>query len=119
MKAMVGELAEPAMKNIAAYFAQQRPQAPNVRKPLSTEEWARRCDRCHGLSGNSTDPATPALAGQRADYLAQALKDYRAGTRKSPQMAAMSDVLTDSDIDNLAAHYASQKARSVVFVPLK
>jgi cytochrome c553 len=119
MKAMVGELAEPAMKNIAAYFAQQRPQAPNVRKPLSTEEWARRCDRCHGLSGNSTDPATPALAGQRADYLAQALKDYRAGTRKSPQMAAMSDVLTDSDIDNLAAHYASQKARSIVFVPLK
>jgi cytochrome c553 len=119
MKGMVGELNEPTMKNMAAYFAQQQPQAPNVRKPISTEEWARRCDRCHGLSGNSTDPATPALAGQRADYLAQALKAYRAGTRKSPQMAAMSDVLSDLDIDSLAVHYAGQKARSVVFVPLK
>ncbi len=119
MKGMVAELSDAAMKNLGAFYAQQQPQAPNVRKPLSTEEWAQRCDRCHGLNGNSIDPAWPSLAGQRADYLVKALREYRTGARRSPQMAAMSDVLSDQEIDNLAAHYASQKARAVVFVPLK
>ena len=39
-------------------------------------------------------------------------------TRKSSEMAAMADVLTEDDIENLAAHYARQKARAVLFVPL-
>jgi cytochrome c553 len=60
----------------------------------------------------------PALAAQRLDYLEKVLQAYRTGARKSPQMAAMSDVLTDQDIANVAAHYARQKARGVVFVML-
>jgi cytochrome c553 len=44
------------------------------------------------------------------------LQDYRTGALKSPQMAAMSGVLTDQDISNIAAYYARQKARGVVFV---
>ena len=43
---------------------------------------------------------------------------YRTGARKSPQMAAMSDVLTDQDIGNVAAYYTRQKARGLVFVIL-
>jgi cytochrome c553 len=58
----------------------------------------------------------PALAGQRLDYLEKVLHDYQTGARKSPQMAAMSDTLTDHDIDSLAAHYAAQKAGVVVYV---
>jgi len=94
------------------------PKALNVRKPLTTEEWTQRCDRCHGLNGNSTDPRLPMLASQRVDYLQKVLHDYRARTRKSTEMAAMSDGLNEDDIDNLAAHYARQKARAVLFVPL-
>jgi cytochrome c553 len=44
------------------------------------------------------------------------LQAYRKGERKSPQMAAMSEGLTEADIDNLSAYYARQKARAVVFI---
>jgi cytochrome c553 len=118
MKGLATALDDNAITNMSAYYAALEPKAPNVRKPLTTEQWAQRCDRCHGLNGNSTDPRLPALAGQRVDYLEKVLHDYRTGARKSPQMAAMSDVLTEDDVVNLAAHYARQRARAVVFVPL-
>ena len=57
------------IKDMAAYYANQAPQAPKVRKPLTTAEMAQRCDRCHGVGGNSTDPRSPALAAQRPEYL--------------------------------------------------
>ncbi len=116
MKGMAASLDDNTIKNLSAYYAAQEPKQPNVRKPLSVDEWSERCDRCHGVNGNSTDPRLPALAGQRMDYLGKVLHDYQTGARKSPQMAAMSDVLTDDDIYNLAAHYAAQKAGVVVYV---
>jgi cytochrome c553 len=116
MKGLAASLDDNAMKNLSAYYAAQQPQPPNVRKPLTTAEWVERCDRCHGVNGNSTDPRLPALAGQRVDYLTKVLHDYRTGARKSPQMLAMSDVLNEADIDNLAAYYARQHARAFVYV---
>jgi cytochrome c553 len=89
-----------------------------VRKPLTTAELAERCDRCHGANGNSMDPRLPALAAQRVDYLEKVLHAYRTGARKSPAMAAMSEMLTEADVESLAAHYARQRARGVVFVIL-
>jgi cytochrome c553 len=112
----VSALDDATINDLAAFYADQTPKPPNVRKPLTTAEWAQKCDRCHGINGNSTDPLSPALAGQRADYLDKVLHDYKMRTRKSPPMAAMSDVLGDVDIADLAAHYARQKPRSVVFV---
>ena len=116
MKGPVASLDDRIMKDLAAFYATQQPQAPNVRAPLTIAEWAQRCDRCHGINGNSTDPLSPALAGQRQDYLEKVLHDYRTRARKSPAMAAMSDVLAEADIESLAAHYARQKPRAVVFV---
>jgi len=116
MKGLATGLDESAIKNLAAYYASLQPQAPKVRKPLTTQEWTQRCERCHGLNGNSTNPRLPALAGQRTDYLVKVLHAYRTGARKSPEMAAMSGDLAENDIDNLAAFYASQKARSVLYV---
>lgn len=118
MKAPAAALDEIAIKDLAAFYASQPPQAPKVRKPLTTAEWAQRCDRCHGINGNSTDPRSPALAAQKADYLEQVLHAYRKGTRKSPQMSAMTDGLSEEDVAGLAAFYARQKPRSVVYVAL-
>jgi cytochrome c553 len=118
MKGLAAALDEAAAKNLAAFYANQQPQPTNVRKPLTTAEWTQRCDRCHGVDGNSTDPRLPALAAQRVDYLEKVLHAYRTGERKSPQMAAMSDVLTEADVENLSAYYARQKARAVVYVIL-
>ena len=105
-------------KNLAAYYAGQVPQAPKVAKPLSVAEWAERCDRCHGVNGNSTDPRAPALAAQRVDYLERVLRAYKAGERKSKEMAVMSEGLDDALVDGLAAHYARQKARSIAYLIL-
>ncbi len=118
MKALASSLDDAAVRNLAAYYANQQPQQPKVNRPLTTAEWVQRCDRCHGVDGNSADPRMPALAGQRADYLEMVLHAYRAGERRSPQMAAMSGALTAADVENLAAYYARQKARSVVYVAL-
>ena len=118
MKALAAGLDDSAIKNLSAYYASLTPRAPKVTKPLTTAQWAQRCDRCHGLNGNSTDVRTPALAAQRADYLERVLLSYQSGARKSPQMAAMSAVLSEEDIAGLAAHYARQKARAVLYVPL-
>jgi cytochrome c553 len=118
MKGMVAALDEAAMKNLAAYYAAQEPKAPNVRKPVTTAEWAARCDRCHGINGNSTDPRFPMLASQRVEYLQRSLHEYRTHQRKSSAMAPMAEGLSEGDVANLAAYYAHQKARAVLFVPL-
>lgn len=109
---------ESALADLGAYYAGLEPQAPRVRKALSTAEWADRCDRCHGVNGNSTDPRVPAIAAQRADYLESVLNAYRTGARQSQTMSAMSKVLTEADARQLADHYSHQKARAVVYVPL-
>ncbi|MBV8442507.1 MAG: c-type cytochrome [Hyphomicrobiales bacterium] len=106
------------MKNFAAYFAGLDPKPVNILKPLSPDEWAEKCDRCHGVNGNSARPEVPALAAQRPDYLESALRKYRSGARKSSEMAAMSSILTEEDIAGIAAHYAHQKPRAAVFVPV-
>ena len=118
MKGLAAALDDRVINDLAAYYAARQPQPPKVRKPMSTAEWAERCDRCHGINGNSTDPRSPMLAAQRADYLEKVLHAYRKGERKSPEMAAMSEVLTEADVENLASHYSRQKARAVVYVTL-
>jgi cytochrome c553 len=118
MKGLAAALDDNTVKNLSVYYAALQPQPLNVRKPLSGEEWAQRCDRCHGVNGNSSNPRFPALAGQRADYLENVLHAYKTRARRSPEMAAMSDGLTDDDIKNLAGHYSRQKARAVVFIPV-
>jgi cytochrome c553 len=116
MKGPAAALDAKAVKDVAAFFAAQTPHAPNVRKPLSLADWTARCDRCHGVNGNSLEPSIPALAAQRADWLEISLGAYRKGERKSSTMAAMSAQLSDEDVKALAAHYARQTARPVVYV---
>ncbi len=110
------KLEDADMIGLAAYYASLEAKPSGLTKPLSPTEWADKCDRCHGLNGNSARPDVPALAAQKQDYLEAVLRAYKAGTRKNPDMLAMSAVLTDDDIKALAAYYAYQKARAVAFV---
>ena len=119
MSGIAEGLDDRTMKNLAAYYAALEPRRPaNVRVPLSPAQWVQRCDRCHGVDGNSKDPRVPALAAQRFDYLEQVLRAYQTGARKSAAMAAMTAVLNQVDVKALAAHYASQRAHPVVYVTL-
>jgi cytochrome c553 len=115
MKALMASQDDPTTKNLAAFYANLTPQQPKARKPLTFAELADRCDRCHGVNGNTTDPRMAALAAQRVDYLERVLNAYRKGERRSSTMAAMASGLSDSDVEALAAHYAQQKPRVFVF----
>jgi cytochrome c553 len=68
------------------------------------------CAGCHGANGEGIAP-NPALAGKSEDVLAQAIKDYKSGKRDNAVMKGMTSALTDGDVANLAAYYASLKAK--------
>ena len=81
----------------------------------ATPEGGQSCASCHLEGGaKSIDGNTPLLAGQYADYLEKALKDYRSGARVNVLMNAQvsatdgANKLTDADIQNIAAYLASQ-----------
>jgi cytochrome c553 len=67
------------------------------------------CAACHGAAGISAVPMYPNLAGQKEAYLAKQLKDFKAGKRKDPVMGPMAMGLSDEDIANISAYYASLK----------
>jgi cytochrome c553 len=70
------------------------------------------CASCHGADGKALLPAYPNLAGQNEEYLVSALKAYRSKERQGGNAAlmhAMAANLSDDDIANLAAYYASLK----------
>lgn len=116
MQGLASALDEKATRDLAAYYAAQQPQAPNVRRPFSVAQWTERCDRCHGANGNSIEPLVPRLAAQRADWLELVLEEYRSGGRKSTAMAAMSALMSERDVKELATYYARQSARAVIYV---
>ncbi len=72
------------------------------------------CKACHGPDGNSPSPAFPILAGQHADYLYIALKEYKSGVRKNAIMGAQATPLSEQDMKDLAAFYASQSGLETV-----
>ena len=65
------------------------------------------CAACHGQNGISPNDLWPNLAGQKAGYLVAQMKAFRDGQRANPMMAPMAAPLSDADIDDLAAFYAS------------
>jgi len=71
------------------------------------------CAACHGEDGLGTAPNFPVLAGQYADYLVHALKQYRSGERENALMAPWVSDLSDADIADLAAYYSSLKGLQV------
>ena len=67
------------------------------------------CAMCHGPLGQSMQPNVPNLSGQPEIYTVEQLRHYRSGKRSHEVMSLMAKPLTDSEIDNLAAWYASLK----------
>ncbi len=72
------------------------------------------CAGCHGSDGNSQIPTNPILAGQHANYLLHALKAYKSGARQNAIMASMVAPLSEQDMKDLAAYYASQTGLSTL-----
>jgi len=94
-----------AVAAVAAALAGGGPAA--ARDAEAGRAKAQACSVCHGTLGISNAPDAPNLAGQPAIYVATQLRAYRSGARKHEVMAVMAKPLTDDDIQNLAAWFAS------------
>ncbi len=76
------------------------------------------CASCHGADGNSATGSFPKLAGQHQEYLVKQLKDFKVQTgaksaaRANPIMAGMAGALSDQDMVNVAAYFASQAPKA-------
>ena len=67
------------------------------------------CAACHGPDGNATHPAMPSLAGQPVFYTHWQIVLFRDGRRRDPQMSPFAANLTEADIADLAAYYATRQ----------
>ena len=114
----VNALSEDEVKNLATFYAAQEPVRRNVRVPFTSAEWIKRCERCHGLDGNSSDPRFPMLAGQDAGYLRKALQAYTENGKGSAAMHAMANPLSAADVERIVTYYAAQEPKSVMYLQL-
>ncbi|NOT81912.1 MAG: cytochrome c4 [Gallionella sp.] len=80
--------------------------------PIAGEVKAQLCQGCHGAQGNSTEPLIPKLAGQYSLYIAKELRNYQAGVRTHQIMNAMASTVSDDDLADISAYFASQKKMS-------
>jgi cytochrome c553 len=76
-----------------------------------------RCIECHGHDGNANDIEDgvgnigkfPRLASQHPGYIIKQFKEFRSGKRNNETMAVMSKTVSDADLADIAAYFASQK----------
>jgi cytochrome c553 len=113
MQPIAEEISNEDIRNLGAYFASLPPPKasqpddnPDLSRKGAEAAAGRRCASCHTESYAGTK-AIARLAGQREDYLAKALHDYKAGARSGGGGAAMAEVaypLSEEEITALA-HY--------------
>lgn len=96
-----------------AAFAATAPAGDLRREPVAQGDAqagatkAQVCATCHGPEGISAVPIFPNLAGQPATYHYVQLRAYRDGSRANPVMAALVESLSDQDMKDIAAYYAT------------
>ena len=95
-------------------LAQNGAQAGPTADPKIADKVAQ-CGACHGLTGNSTDPQYPVLAGQTMRYMYLQLKDFKEGRRTDPVMSAMATPLTRDEMLALSDYFSKQKVAPIKF----
>lgn len=112
MGRLVGALDESTIEQMGLYYAVQEPLPTETLGEGDAEagrKAAEACANCHGADGNASGSEMPTLAGQDARYFVKAMEAYRDGSRKHEAMFEAVEGLSETEIDDLAAFYASQQ----------
>jgi len=116
MTPLAQDLSDSDIQNLAVHYAGLSCKSAGAGKgggnAATGKALAKSCASCHGETGIATNRAWPLLAGQTPGYLTNVLKAFRGGLRKDPMMAGVSRGLSDADIANVAAYYASQSCKA-------
>jgi cytochrome c553 len=109
MHSQATTLTEQERADVAAYLQSQVVQ-PNKEVIGTSPPATQTCVACHGADGAKTvAPDYPILAGQYADYIVHALKDYKSGKRKNPIMAGIISGVNEQDFDAIAQFFSQQR----------
>jgi cytochrome c553 len=69
------------------------------------------CMTCHTADGSRGAPANPILQGQHPEYLVKQLREFKSGKRANPVMQGFAATLSEEDMRNVSAFYASKQAK--------
>ena len=95
--------------SIAAHAAEAPASAPDPAKGAALS--ASVCAACHTNDGSRGVAANPIIQGQHPDYLVKQLVEFKAGKRDNPVMKSMAAPLSETDMRNVAAFYASKQPK--------
>lgn len=109
MNGLAGWLLEPDMIRLAAFYS-SLPLGPDAEAAVELVNrggplYRRLCVECHGADGRG-ETGRARLAGQRPDYTAKVLREFRQDERHHPVMSEIAVGLSDHDIEALAAYTA-------------
>jgi len=98
--------------------ASAQAQQPVVGNAAEGAKLVATCQGCHNIGGGyrSSFPevyAVPMLNGQNAQYIIDALKEYKNGNRRFPTMRAVAASLTEQQMADIAAYYAVPKGQPI------
>ncbi len=92
--------------------------AANEAKPAAKPDLAKGqatstavCAACHTADGSRGSPANPIIQGQHPEYLAKQLAEFKAGKRKNAIMQGFAATLSEDDMKNVSAFYASKQPK--------
>jgi cytochrome c553 len=118
MQGMAAGLSPEDMRNLGAYYEQQKPAAKGARDKALAERGQQiwrggikstgvpACAGCHGAAGHGIPAQFPRLAGQYPELTHGWLKAYASGGRPHPVMSPIAGKLNDNDMKALAEYTA-------------
>ena len=118
MHAHASSLSDQDMEDIAAYMAGGEVKTAAAEPVGKAPAAVATCQACHGRDGVGIMGMYPTLSGQYADYMTQALNDYRKGVRKNAIMAPFAAQLKPEEVKEVAEYFSRQKP-SLLTVPRK
>lgn len=117
MREFVSFYSDTDLEKVAYYYAMQKPTERLVDDPdvvRRGESISSACTMCHGKNGVSENPAqVPSLAGQDVNYLLAATRAYENGSRHNDSMTSAAKDLSDAELIQVAAYFASQPPQQV------
>jgi cytochrome c553 len=95
---------------VPAYAASAAaPAKPDLAKGSATATQV--CGACHAFDGSRGAAANPIIAGQHPEYLVKQLGEFKSGKRDNAVMKGFASTLSDEDMKNVAAFYASKQPK--------
>ncbi len=92
-------------------FAAEAAPAAFKADPAKGAQLTASCQACHTADGSRGSPANPILQGQHPEYIVKQLAEFKSGKRKNAIMMGMAAALSDDDMKQVAAFYASKSAK--------